>query len=65
MTNNHTWNAVSEEYPRDGVIVQTKIEADHRGISNVVNMTSFDKKWFILGSETEASYIPTHWRYIN
>jgi hypothetical protein len=57
------WIEVSQVLPKNGVVVETKID-DFRGCRNETTLKRQGNLWFFPDGSMYVYYTPTHWREI-
>ena len=58
---NAPWIRCSDELPRNGRVVETKIH-DHAGSRNEQELERHGPQWFFPNGKMYVYYNPTHWR---
>lgn len=56
----NTWIACASALPRDGSVVNTKID-DERGCRNIALLKRRGRLWFFPDDSMYVYYTPTHW----
>ena len=60
--NYNDWNRVISSKPREGEVVETKID-DDKGLRNECELIYEHGLWFFPDRSMHTYYTPTHWRY--
>ena len=55
------WITVASRLPKDGNVVETKID-DDRGRRNEIRLKRQGRRWFFEDGSMYVYYTPTHWR---
>ena len=55
------WIAVDSELPKDGLVVDTKLD-DENGLRNEQKLKRQGRLWFFANGSMYVYYTPTHWR---
>jgi len=56
-----TWFETERSLPRDGVVVDTKVD-DAKGVRNEQPLKRSGNLWFFPDGSMYVYYTPTHWR---